>query len=188
LKKKKTPVVLEPQDADQVILALDISSVCVGWALFEGQVLVNWGKYVQVGKHHGQRLFGFYQWLHQICKTHQPSRVIAEAVYPGRSKNAFGVLKMYQAILMAFHFARYRCEMAPDQLITPAVVKRIVGVPKGSTHEDRKRAMVKHINKSFGLRLRFKANDRTKKVSDDDIADAIAVGSAWVDREVARCA
>ena len=44
----------------------------------------------------------------------------------------------------------------------------------------RKKAMVDRINELYGLDLRFKADDKTKKVSQDDTADGIAVGRAWL--------
>jgi Holliday junction resolvasome RuvABC endonuclease subunit len=176
------------------LLALDTSSVCVGWALFEGATLVAYGKHQQRGTEHDERLVNFEDWLRALLKEHRPEVVVVEAPYAGRRRFTYGVLMLYLAVVLMVHMRHFGCPMPSAQRVAAHQVKRLCGVQrakqggafekKGSAHETNKRLMINRINELYGLDLRFKAGDKTKRVSDDDVADAIAVGHAWIVRYV----
>jgi len=164
------------------LVALDLSSVCVGYAVFDDRKLVGKGKYRQQGKDHGEKLLNFRGWLLRLLKRTHPQHVVFEAPYAGRRRFTYGVLMLYVGVVLACHFEVFEQEVPAQNRIQPNVVKRTLKMAKGDDHEDRKRLMVDEINKLYDLKLRFKPNDKTKAVSDDDIADAIAVGRTWLER------
>lgn len=165
------------------MLALDVSSVAVGWAVFDGQELGEYGKYRQEGKEHGEHLMHFGAWLLEVLAAYKPDYMVVEMPYAGRRRYTYGVLMMYFGAVIRAHFEHFGFEMPTEDRVAAHAVKRLLEMPKGSDHENRKRMMVNEINWLYGLNLKFKAKDKTKKVSDDDIADAIAVGRARLIRQ-----
>jgi len=94
-------------------------------------------------------------------------------------KNTFGVLSRYVGAIEAAHFEHYEREIEKSEAVPAHLVKKAIGAKKGQNHEANKKIVVLLINEVFGLSLKFKANDATKKVSQDDEADAIALNWAW---------
>lgn len=164
------------------ILALDTSSVCVGFAVFDGEELKRYGRFLQKGVDHGERLHQFRLWLLATLKELQPDQLIFEAPFAGRRRYAFGVLMMYVAVVLMSHVQWADAEIPSENRVPAAQVKRILKAERGATHETRKRLMVLAMNKAYGLSLKFKSNDKAKRVSEDDVADAIALGRAWLIR------
>jgi Holliday junction resolvasome RuvABC endonuclease subunit len=162
------------------ILSLDVSSVAVGFAVFDRGKLIDYGKYQQRGKAHGERLMHFQRWLTATIDEFKPDQVVVEKPYAGPRRSVFGVLMLYIAMILAVHFRRFECELPDENRVPANLVKKILKMPKGANHEARKRMMVNEINRLYGLNLKFKSDDKTKKVSEDDIADGIAVGRAWL--------
>jgi Holliday junction resolvasome RuvABC endonuclease subunit len=175
---KAVPALAPAPPLDERVLSLDSSSKACGWALFESGQLLAYGCYRQEGVGHGERLANFHSWLHELLHEWQPHTMIYEAPYHGRSKWTFGVLVRYVAIIEAVHFQVYQQEMASHQVVAAHAVKKAIGAPKGD-HETNKKNVLLMINEHFGLNLKYKANDKDKKVSQDDEADAIALNWAW---------
>lgn len=176
--RRRTPPVA--RDPALVILCLDISSVCIGWAVFHGEQLRFHGKYATQGTGHGERLMYFSEWLLERLCEYEPSDVIVEEPYPGRFRNAYAVLMQYISVVLAVHFRWSGMELPGENRVPAARVKQVLEMPKGADHEARKRAMVLEINRLYGLSLKFKADDAKKRTSDDDTADAIALGRCWL--------
>jgi Holliday junction resolvasome RuvABC endonuclease subunit len=162
------------------VLALDVSSVCVGWANLDGPDLGSHGRFHPVGKHHGEKLCSFHTWLNHALVEFEPDQLVVETPYPGRRSSAYGVLSMYLGVVLSTYFAWAGQELPDDNRMPPNLVKQMLKVRKGATHDERKLLMIKEINRRFGLRLVWKAGDKLKKVSQDDTADAIAAGLAWL--------
>jgi hypothetical protein len=70
-------------------------------------------------------------------------------------------------------------ELPQEDALEAKAIKRAIGAKRVKGHENNKLVVVKLVNAEFGLRLKFKADERPKKISQDDEADAIAVGWAW---------
>lgn len=164
------------------ILSLDISSVAVGFGVFDRGKLSDYGRYRQRGEEHGERLHHFARWLYDMFKKLGPDEVVVEQPYPGHRRNTYGILMLYIGVILMVHFHVFGEELPSVNRVQPNLVKRSLKMPKGKDHEDRKRMMVVEINRLYGLNLKFKANDKTKRISEDDVADGIAVGRAWIDR------
>lgn len=161
------------------VLALDTSSSCVGWSFFRDGLPVVHGKFVPVSADHGSKLVEFQDWLLEMLAEHSPDHLAVETPYPGRRRFAFGVLMMYYGVVLSTHVRWFGVEMPPESRVAAADVKRLNQMPKGTSYEARKRAMVLEMNRLYGLSLRYKNHDSKKQVSDDDIADAIAVNTAF---------
>jgi Holliday junction resolvasome RuvABC endonuclease subunit len=160
------------------VLALDPSSVCVGWAIYEHGKLKDFGRYLQVGREHGERLINYIFWLQELFNRVKPTTVVYEAPFQGRHRNAFAVLSMYRGAIIAAHFDVFGRELADRNAIPAHLIKRVLGVPKG-THDENKKAVIEVINKKHGLSLKWATGDTKKQKSQDDVADAIAVGDVY---------
>lgn len=161
------------------LLALDVSSVCVGWAVFDGATLTAHGRYIQVGPGHGERLANYATWLTAMLAEWAPHHLAYEAPYAGRRRFTYGVLMMYAAVALLVHVNHFGVEMPDENRVAAHLVKKRLRVRKGKSHEENKRIVLLEINRLYGLSLKYKANDKTKKVTQDDEADAIAVGHVW---------
>lgn len=167
------------------LLAFDVSSVCVGWSLFCDGKLTEHGKYLQAGKGHGERLSAFTDWAHTMFKKYKPTTVAVEAPFQGRHRYAFAVLSMYRAALLIAHWEAFGVELAAENQIPAHTIKKTLGVEKAPTkdpakrHAFNKQVVIEEINRLYQTRFRYVGDDAAKRKSDDDIADAVAVGHAW---------
>jgi hypothetical protein len=164
----------------ETIVGLDISSVCVGFSVFHDAELFEYGRYHQVGEHHGEKLSHFGAWLRELFTKHAPDQVIIERPYPVARKNTYGVLMLYIGMALAIHFSCRNQEIPLTNMVPAALVKRTLKVPKQDTYEERKQVMLNEVNKLYDLKLIYQANDRTKRISEDDTADSIALVRTWL--------
>ncbi len=162
------------------VLGLDVSSVCVGYAVFDGDRLVSYGKYHQVGKDHGEKLHSFQEWLAALLRGTDPDHLLVEQPYPGQRRHTYGVLSMYVGVVLAAHWHHFRGEMPKATRVPAHRVKRLLGVPKGETHAANKEIMVAEINRRYGTGLRYRRAESSRHTTDDDVADAIALVAAWL--------
>ena len=95
---------------------------------------------------------------------------------------SYGILMQVVAVVMIRHLRYYNTDIPKRNQVEAHAVNRQHKRPKGTSPEKTKQMMVKYINTRLGLSQKYKENDKTKQVSDDDIADAIAVGLAWFTR------
>lgn len=168
------------------VLAFDVSSVCVGWSLFVDGRLHDYGKYLQVGQGHGERLVRYLQWLREVFDTLKPTAVTVEAPYQSRNPVSYAVLTLYRAALLMAHVWYFGREL-PDNAQLPAyLVKRGLGVERAMAkdrdkrHAENKKLVIEEINRLYDTRFRYVDGDAKKKKSEDDIADAVAVGHVWL--------
>lgn len=182
----------KPPDPE-TIMGFDISSVCVGFALFECGEPKVYGKLVLEGKYAGEKLSDFHTKAKHLLATHKPDLVIVEKPFRGQGR-AFEVLVQYHAALkMALHEVLGK-PLLPEHGLTPRQVKKALEdenetankrksrkpLTNNKDHATNKKNMVHRINQLYGLRLRYKEGDTSKTISDDDTADAIAVVHAWL--------
>lgn len=174
---------LSPPELPRVagrILALDVSSETVGWAVFNESRLERWGKFHPEGEkgRHGARLASYEAWLTTQLAQFKPVYLLVEQPYSARNPKAFSVLSRYYGIAELCHWRHFQEELPDDQRPTPKGVKdQLAANRAGIPYEQRKQLMVDLINDMYRLHLTYKKRSRD---SDDDIADAIAVGHAWL--------
>lgn len=170
------------QQALRRYIGLDTSSKCIGWALFEGTRLLKYGKIQLKGESHGQRLLQAYSELHDLFKASNSDAVFVEMPYRSSS---YGILMWYIASVLLAHYAAYGRELPKQNMLQSKSVKAVMGVEAGKNHDHNKKIMVAKVNEQFGLSLKFTPKDKDKKVSTDDIADAIAVGWTGIQKDLA---
>lgn len=179
---KKKPLPIAKLTGVERVLALDPSSRCCGWSLFDSGELASFGRFVQKGEGHGERLMNFRTWLLEIFETTKPDILVYEAPYSGRMRNTFGVLSKYAGQIEAVCFEWTGQEIPKENAFPARMVKKLLGVKKGADHEANKKNVLLLVNRLYGLGLKFKSNDLRKAVSQDDEADAIALNHAWHER------
>ncbi len=125
-------------------------------------------------------MYSLHMSLSQTLAEFNPDLVVYEAPYHGRMRNAYAILSKYVSTVELTYRMWSGAPLPPEAAVAASSIKKLIGAPKGSSHGDNKREVVNLVNSHFGLRLKFNATDRTKQRSDDDVADAIAVGWAFL--------
>lgn len=164
---------VKPRKPAAIILALDLSTSCIGWAVGQEPRLVNYGKFVFTDdREFGERMVAFKSYLLTVFKTYGPDRVIVEKPISRHGKTTalhnqlLGIVR-----LIAIESLEY--EIEDRHLVSPRTVKGILGVKAGDDHNHNKRIMVEYVNETLGLKLQY--HDNSKLQTEDDIADAIAI-------------
>lgn len=168
------------------IMALDISGAATGWAFGVDRNLKGYGKFIsnlKAGK--GERLYDFALWIGELLETHQPEIVLIERPFLGRNSHVLANLSKFIAVAELRAFQHLGLTVEDEWFLDPKKIKNLLNVkkPKGSKttqqrYDSNKKLMVQHINKLYGLRLKYTKN-KSKKHNDDDIADAIGIWAAW---------
>lgn len=163
---------------DATVLAFDISSSCVGWALGIGPDLVSWGKFVfKSTAKIGEKLVAFEEWLSILVDTYQPDRLILEKPLSRKGNTTQRHSELIGVVRTVWRRKTGK-EILPAWLISPMTIKRTMNVKRGASHSDNKRLMVHKINDMYGLKLKYHQN--SKLITEDDVADAIAVWTTYV--------
>lgn len=167
------------QEYTERILALDVSGSCTGWAFGLYGKLEGYGKYIQkqTGSK-GKRLAQFAEWLTSLLEAKKPTIILIEKPYRGRNSNVLANLSKFIAIVEFCAYLTLDLELEDSWFLDPRFIKKQMKVQKGQDYEDNKRLMVNKVNELFGLKLKY-SSKKSKKLTDDDIADAIAILVAW---------
>jgi len=157
------------------ILALDVSGTCTGWAFGLYGKLEDYGKYIQKQSgSKGKKLAQFADWLTSLLEAKKPTVVLIEKPYRGRNSNVLANISKFIAVVELCAYLTLDLELDDSWFLDPRFIKRALKVQKGRDYDDNKKIMVNKINDLFGLKLKY-SQKKSKKLSDDDIADAIAI-------------
>jgi Holliday junction resolvasome RuvABC endonuclease subunit len=160
-------------EKSRVDLALDLSTSCVGWALGVDKQIITWGKIVfKTTAELGEKLVALEECLRVLFETYRPGRLFVEKPLARRGNTTH---RHYEVLGVVKKLWRETTdtELLDSWLVSSVTVKNKLRVKRGSNHEHNKELMVKKINDLLGLKLSYHPN--SKRQSDDDIADAIAV-------------
>lgn len=159
-------------------ITFDLSSKCSAFAFGKDGSLLKYGKWINKNydkgvKDHGNSLLKFSAWVSRSIRgcERTPEIVLIEAPFFNRNVLTFGILSKFLGV--AEREIRRLLPGVEIRMVNASTVKKALNVEKGSDHTARKRNMVKKINRMLGLNLRFHKSNKT--LSDDDVADAIAV-------------
>lgn len=166
------------------VLALDLSSSSVGWAVGHKKKVKLYGKFVfKSTAGVGEKLVSFEDFITDIIDSLWPKQIVLErpisrrGATTGRHHEVLGIVRKVW-------YAKTGAEISDEHLIPPTTIKRALAVQRGRTHEENKRIMVAKINQLYGLKLQYDKNSKYK--SDDDTADAIAVLATYWKRTGGR--
>lgn len=157
-------------------LAFDLSSSCIGWACgVEGRVERS-GKFVfKSTAGTGEKLVSFEAYLEALLTTFMPRRLLLER--PSTKGTTAIRHNELVGIVRKVWFDVAGSEIADEWLMHPRTIKSLLRVPRGNNHDENKIIMLNKINSLYGMSLKWDKNSKLK--SDDDIADAIAVLTAF---------
>jgi RNase H-fold protein (predicted Holliday junction resolvase) len=159
-----------------VILSLDLSTSCIGWAVGYEEKIVSFGKLIFTDDRCiGEKAVALAVYLSSIFKVFEPSLILIERPMDRRGN----VTRLHNQMLGVVRYLAFRLlklEVDDEHLMVPQTIKKLMGVPKGRNHDHNKQIMVEHINKTLGLGLRYHTS---KFKSEDDVADAIAILLSW---------
>ena len=123
-----------PSETTERVLGLDFSSVCCGWAIFDDGLLLTYGKFLQKGDGHGERMWNFHLWLRHMLEAWAPTQLVYEAPYAGPRRHAFSVLSRYAGTVQMTHFACTNAEIPEANAVAAHMVKKLIGARKGKNH------------------------------------------------------
>jgi hypothetical protein len=174
------PIVRKHKDPGAVVLALDLSSSCVGWAVGIGRERHGQGKLVfRSTAETGAKLGAFFAFLLALLILFKPERLLIERPMMRRGATTTRHTELLGVARLAW-LERTGGELLDTWIISAITVKNVMGVRHGRDHAENKKIMVQKINQLYGLNLKFDKNSKLK--SDDDSADALAVWTTYVRR------
>lgn len=160
------------------VLALDISTTCIGWALGEDKEVVRWGKLVfKTTAEIGEKLLAWNEFLTVLLDVYEPDKLLVESVLSRRANTTKRHSEMHGITRKVWR--RYTGEeIKKSWFVSPKTVKSALGVRRGNDHDENKLIMVNEVNARLPhLGLRYDSG--SAYTSDDDIADAVAVLLAY---------
>ena len=156
-----------------MILALDPSLSCIGWAVLtlDGERVVEYGAYRPRGNTLDEKLMNARWWLRIVLGRMEEDVTHFAFEMPVVYRNAATTIKLAQLAgvlrVAAFEWAEQTIEVNPGGRLAA------LGLPVNMKRAVAKFAVIANVNALFGLEL---------KDSEDDIGDAIAVGVAAAKR------
>ena len=150
------------------ILALDQSSRITGWALFDGNELIEYGKFdLSEEPNIGERLHQARCLVQDIINKLNVDKVILEDIYmDGQRVNNVQTFKILAEVFGVLYELCIDMNI-PVEAVLAGTWKSTLGI-KGKTRPEQKRAAQAWVAENYGLKVV------------QDIADAICIGSHYL--------
>lgn len=170
-----------------VQISLDASSTCIGWSVFDDDVLVDYGKLQPNDKcadpkDYRQRIINLIPQLHKVMKKYMPEKAYIEDVPLSKSggiKTAI-ILGAVQGAILGI-CSSHNVETI---FISVATWRKNIGLfdgtKAGKERDNLKPHSVAKANELFGLDLVYKSP--SSKYNDDDISDSILIYASTRDK------
>jgi Holliday junction resolvasome RuvABC endonuclease subunit len=155
------------------ILSIDASTKSSGWSVFEDGKLIDYGCITSSSTDMIKRIQIMIKGLSQVITNHNITTIVLEEVRP---ENGLQNIKTHRALMYlqaAIAFLVHENSPSTDiEFIYPSEWRKICGIKTGSgvKRDTLKVADVKFVKDNYGIDV------------NDDIADAIGIGHAWVRR------
>ena len=153
------------------ILSIDASTRSSGWAWFEGTSLKDYGCITAASADLINRIYKMRDTLRDILNNHKVDKIILEEVLPEQGlqniKTHKALLYLQAEIMKLIHDEFNHIQI---EFVYPSQWRKACGIKTGAT---RRRADLKPLDIAF-VKQTYKIN------ANDDIADAIAIGHAYV--------
>src|SRR5574344_1112373 len=169
-----------------MIMSLDMSTTCIGWAIFDKDNLVECGKLIPTVKEleWRDRIQNFIPQLHNLMKKYMPTKVYAENVPLVHNKAMLTLVQLgaVQGALIGLCYS-HNVEV---EFIQVATWRSNLGLLDEKKHRDELKVKSFELaNKLFNLNLNCvftKSGNYNGIKSDDDISDAILVYASTRDK------
>ena len=160
------------------IIALDASTSCTGYAVFEDEQLVTYGKIKPNGNDWRDRIMDETLELAALIREYHPRVIIAEDLPLKPGANTLQKLGAVHGMILSL-CAGFRIK---PMFILPTNWRHELGMFDG-TRAGMKRDVMKEkavymANKQFGLDLQWISPTSSK--NDDDVAEAVLIGWSYV--------
>lgn len=169
---KDSAKIISKQKNVRRILALDQATHITGWAIFDNDKLVTFGKFKSTLEHEEERTNQIKNWLVNMISNWQPDEVGIEDIhFQGTTSSGDPIgIKTYKVLA---HLQGVLIDTLFEQKITfkicpPATWREHCQV-KGKTSSDKKRSMQKKVKDWFDINVT------------NDEADAIGIGKYMAD-------
>lgn len=158
-------VIKEKKKNTQRIIALDNATHITGWAVFDNNQLVSYGKYTTRDQDTSERIVEMGDWLSNLLVKWEPNTIILEDIQQQNNVSTFKVLAKLQGVLEYIS----KKNGVEYYIISPATWKHNAQV-QGRTRVDQKRSAQLIVNKLYGVQ------------ATQDECDAILLGKYGVDK------
>ena len=165
-----------------VYCGIDASTTAVGWSIFNGIDLIDYGCFRPNGDDWRDRTQQIAPFIKQLLEKYHVDKVILEDVplMDKRGKKTLVILGAVQGMLLGVTSSMN----IPTEFILPSSWRSPIGLfdgTKAGTHRDEmKRKSIEKANERFGLKLKWVSP--CSKKNDDDIADAILVAYSQISK------
>lgn len=165
-----------------VYCGIDASTTAVGWSIFNGTDLIDYGCFRPNGDDWRDRTQQIAPFIKQLLEKYHVDKMILEDVplMGKRGNKTLVILGAVQGMLLGVTSSMN----IPTEFILPSSWRSPIGLfdgTKAGTHRDEmKRKSIEKANERFGLKLKWVSP--CSKKNDDDIADAILVAYSQISK------
>lgn len=147
------------------IIALDNATHITGWAIFDNDKLVSYGKYTTKSSETSDRILEMGDWLTNLLQQWEPDTIILEDIQQQSNVSTFKVLAKLQGVL------EYVSKKAKAEyyIVSPASWKSNAGV-KGRSRVDQKKSAQLIVGQLYNIQ------------ATQDESDAILLGKYGIDK------
>lgn len=165
-----------------VYCGIDASTTAVGWSIFNGTDLIDYGCFRPNGDDWRDRTQQIAPFIKQLLEKYHVDKVILEDVplMGKRGNKTLVILGAVQGMLLGVTSSMN----IPTEFILPSAWRSPIGLfdgtKVGTRREEMKRKSIEKANERFGLELKWVSP--CSKKNDDDIADAILVAYSQISK------
>ena len=146
-------------------IALDNATHITGWAIFDDDKLVSYGKYTTKSDETSDRILEMGDWLTNLLEQWEPNTIILEDIQQQNNVSTFKVLAKLQGVLEYIN-KKHKVEY---YIIPPLTWKSNAGV-KGKSRTDQKKSAQLIVQQLYNIQ------------ATQDESDAILLGKYGVDK------
>lgn len=147
------------------LIALDNATHITGWAIFDGNKLISYGKYTVKTEETSDRILEMGDWLSNLLIQWEPNTIILEDIQQQSNVNTFKVLAKLQGVLEYIS----KKNNADYHIISPATWKSNAGV-KGKSRADQKKSAQLIVQRLYNIQ------------ATQDECDAILLGKYGIEK------
>ena len=170
-----------------MILSLDCSTTHIGWACFEGDDLLHYGRLepTKPNLDWKQRVENLALQVDELIDKYQPTKIYQEQV-PMGGQGGNMVLSQLFYLQGALFVIEYMINKIPVEYITVGCWRRDIGIGDGDKGRDSKKIRsIQKANELFGLDLPLvftRNGNYNASKSNDDTADAVLIYASTRDK------
>lgn len=168
-----------------MILSLDCSTTCIGWALFNEDDLLKYGRLepTKGNLDWKERVENLALQLDELIGKYDITKIYQEQVPMGGSGGATILSKLFY--LQGYLNAIETMSKIPVEYITVGLWRKSIGIGTGDKHRDAKKiASIEKANELFklGFEVEYTKSGNYKETGLDDITDAILIYASTRDK------